>query len=462
MGVHLGLGYDETVYLSQINGHVPAGYFSPPRARGMVFLVAPVTSWTASLAAIRLYLSALSGLALYLAFRPWQRVRPGYLAAIAAGLFSTLWTTIFYNDQAMPNLWEAYGCIAAAALVSAAWRDPANVRHRVWLFVALTWVTLCRPLDGFFVGAGLCVAVLIGRLGRRLSLVLIAPVVAAVAVGWAEWVIEAFAYFGGPISRLHGAAAENNGGINFALIAQARALAGPILCRAGCHVSAGPQYQLWWLALVVLVGFGFIATRRRHESIAFFAVPVVAGLAGVLEYTVTVNYAAPRFLLPAYGLLAVPCAEGVLWLCRPNRLGTRRIAVAGLLCLLVAHLTVQLVVARQDVYDPTHLGDAQVAGDMSRLHAAGVGRPCMILGRNSGPLDYAMGCTNTVNTEAGLMALHARGYSVAWLLPYRDRSMPFLKTWRVVRVPSLRPAIHPPWFAYLLTPSEQPRPATSR
>ncbi|MFD8810865.1 hypothetical protein ACFV23_05080 [Streptomyces sp. NPDC059627] len=43
-----GLGWDETVYVSQVSGHVPAAYFSAPRSRGISFLVAPVASWSDS------------------------------------------------------------------------------------------------------------------------------------------------------------------------------------------------------------------------------------------------------------------------------------------------------------------------------------------------------------------------------------------------------------------------------
>src|SRR5579875_2729301 len=71
MGSRLGLGADETVYLTQISRHIPPGYFSAPRARGLPILVAPITTWTASLFAIRLYLGILSGLGLYLAYCPW-------------------------------------------------------------------------------------------------------------------------------------------------------------------------------------------------------------------------------------------------------------------------------------------------------------------------------------------------------------------------------------------------------
>src|SRR5690349_4464578 len=56
----LGLGWDETVYVSQVSAHAPAAYFSAPRARGISLLVAPVTSWSSSTALLRVYLAVLS------------------------------------------------------------------------------------------------------------------------------------------------------------------------------------------------------------------------------------------------------------------------------------------------------------------------------------------------------------------------------------------------------------------
>jgi hypothetical protein len=87
-----GLPYewDETVYISQVSLHAPAGLFTAPRARGLTILLAPLTELTSSTAALRWYLAVLSAVGLYLAFLPWLRLWPGYLAPIAAALFSTL------------------------------------------------------------------------------------------------------------------------------------------------------------------------------------------------------------------------------------------------------------------------------------------------------------------------------------------------------------------------------------
>jgi hypothetical protein len=52
----LGLGWDETVYVSQVSGHVPAAFFSAPRARGISLLVSsllvsPIASWSVAVLA---------------------------------------------------------------------------------------------------------------------------------------------------------------------------------------------------------------------------------------------------------------------------------------------------------------------------------------------------------------------------------------------------------------------------
>jgi len=57
----MGLGWDETVYVSQVGSHAPAAFFSAPRARGVPLLVAPIASWSSSTALLRVYLAVLSG-----------------------------------------------------------------------------------------------------------------------------------------------------------------------------------------------------------------------------------------------------------------------------------------------------------------------------------------------------------------------------------------------------------------
>src|SRR5262249_1298407 len=72
----MGLGWDESVYVSQVSGHAPAAWFDPARARGVPLLVAPVAALASSVVALRVFLSLACGLGLTLALWTWRRMRP--------------------------------------------------------------------------------------------------------------------------------------------------------------------------------------------------------------------------------------------------------------------------------------------------------------------------------------------------------------------------------------------------
>ena len=100
-----GLGWDETVYLSQVDRHVPGAFFSAPRARGVSLLLAPMAALTTSATVLHCYLAVLSGAALLLTLCVWRRLLPAPVPALGGALFAGLWITLFYGPQAMPNLW---------------------------------------------------------------------------------------------------------------------------------------------------------------------------------------------------------------------------------------------------------------------------------------------------------------------------------------------------------------------
>lgn len=127
----MGLGWDETVYVSQVSSHAPPAFFSAPRARGISLLVAPVTSWSSSTSVLRAYLAVLSGLGLFLAFRAWRNMFPIKVLTLGAALFSTLWVTLFYGPQAMPNYWVAIGALAGAGYFARA-RSAVVDRSALW------------------------------------------------------------------------------------------------------------------------------------------------------------------------------------------------------------------------------------------------------------------------------------------------------------------------------------------
>src|SRR5690349_2077042 len=166
----MGLGWDETVYVSQVGSHAPAAFFSAPRARGVPLLVAPVAAWSSSTVLLRIYLAVLAGLALFLALRAWRGVFPARVLATAGALFATLWVTLFYGPQAMPNYWVAVGALAGTGCFL---RAQANRLDRGALWgvggsaALMAWM---RPTDAVWATLPLLVLVVCVRRWRRPAL----------------------------------------------------------------------------------------------------------------------------------------------------------------------------------------------------------------------------------------------------------------------------------------------------
>jgi hypothetical protein len=414
----MGLSWDESVYVSQVSPHAPAAWFDPARARGVPVLVAPVAALGGSVAALRVYLSLISGLGLVLALWAWRPLRPAWVLGLAGAAFGGLWTAQYYGPQAMPDMWSALGCLAAAGcfLRRACRRGGSGALAGLAASVAL--VTLVRPGDAVYLAAPLLLAVLAARAWRRWELA--AAVLAGLAAGGAEWVAEAYLRFGGVAARLREAGAEQGGfGLHFALLDELKALNGPTLCRP-CTVSVrDPELDLWWFALPALVALGIWGARRAGRA-GSAVLPAACGLCLAAQYLIMIDYAAPRFLLPAYALLAIPAADGlafavtaVSWDMRPAMA-----AVAGFL--LVTQLVVQHVVLDHEAGGTVRFHDdyASIAAALARL---GVRPPCLVNGVQYIPIAFYAGCAS-----AGGAAGAAPGEAVAVLAAAGG---------------------HPPWYA---------------
>lgn len=68
------------------------------------------------------------------------------------------------------------------------------------------------------------------------------------------------------------------------------------------------------------------------------------GISTAVPYLFLVEYAAPRFLLPAYALLALPVAEYLTHVFARTRRARRPAGTVALALVLAAHLGVQLSV----------------------------------------------------------------------------------------------------------------------
>ncbi|MGK5730105.1 hypothetical protein [Streptomyces sp. URMC 124] len=435
-----GLGWDETVYAGQVSRIVPAPYFSAPRARGITYPAAPLVRLTPSVLALRVWMALLSGAGLFLALRVWRRLLPAGVLALAAALFAGLWVSLFYGPQVMPNLWSAYGALLATGAFLRLARDGHDRAAAAWTAAGVAVTALMRPPDAVWLVAALaCCAVCVRRWRRP---VLWAALAAGLLVGCAPWVAEAYTAYGGLAARLR-RAGEIQGGLgwHFALDDHLRALDGRGLCRPCTVPWRHKAAAVWWFALPVVVAGGVRAAVRAGRT-ASALVPVVAAAALAAPYLFTVGYAAPRFLLPAYALLALPAALCLRWAAAPG--GRLRALPAGLVVIgLCGHLAVQARIAAHAA-DRSRLLRIANGADAARLHRLGVRPPCVLSGDRAVPLAFHTGCASRQTTgpdasvtERELARLAAR-QPVGILVPPHGQPPAFARTWRAAAMPEGR------------------------
>lgn len=447
----LSLGWDEIVYASRFPPYAPATPFSAPRTRGVPLLIAPVAAWSDSVVLLRVWLTLLSTVALYLGFRPWLRVvahRPAAVG-VAAGLYGTLWFALFYASAAMPNHYTAMGITAAVGLFLGA--SPGLLAH-AGIAAGLAVAALMRPNDGAAAAVPLLVAALLVPAWRTRGRIL--AVAGGVVAGLLPWAVEAYVRFGGVRERLTDAS-DVQGGLRplAAIEAQFTALDGPLLCRP----CAADQLRIvasgWWILLPLLVAAGLWAAGRaeraeaadatRRANLRALWLAVAVAVAAALPYLLLVPYGAPRFLLPTHALLAIPAAVGLLAVADRAKRSLRPLAVA-VVALLVAHLSVQL---------PLAFGNARIQagarGDWARitdvLYEHGVRAPCRLKGNTSViPIAYVSGCSaahESDRRQPAALVLRAKE-PPRWARDWRRHPVPdtYAPGWTVL-VPPPAPAI---------------------
>ncbi|MFK0115490.1 hypothetical protein [Streptomyces sp. NPDC090994] len=439
----LGLGWDEIVYVSQVTGHHPAAFFSAPRSRGPSLLVAPVASWSSSTGLLRVYLAALSGLGLFLALRAWRGLFPAGVLATAGALFATLWVTLFYGPQAMPNYWVAVGALICAGSFLRA-RADRSARAALWGVVAgaalMAWM---RPADAVYVSLPL-LAVALWRRHLRLLVAL----VGGLAAGGVEWVVEAYAWYGGLGERLREASRIQGGlGWQIAVDDQLRSLGGRALCRPCTGSFPHPAVTLWWFALPLLAALALVIAVRAGRT-ARTLLPLACAATAALPYLFMIGYAAPRFLQPAYALLAVPVADALRHLVRTPGGRWRPVAAALVALALAGHLAAQYAVLDRTV-DRTTRARQDWARAAAELHRLGVRPPCLLTGHEAIPLGYYTGCSsgNTAghneNTTPAEVARTARRLPVAAVTAPGGAVPGYARTWTPHRVGDLRVLVAP-------------------
>ena len=414
----LPLGWDEAIYASQNDPRRPALAFTAPRARGMPWLAAPLQAVTGSTVALRVYLAVLASLALYGAYAVWLMLRPDASVPLAALGFASLWITLFYAPSLMPNVPIALaGVLATGTLLCAALgRAPA------WLpwagGAAVAAAALVRPGDVVPLLGALAVAVVAHPRWRRRAVALLVPLVAGAVLGALPWVVEAQQRYDGVVARVRRAISTQSTGERFVPDYQLRALDGPLLCRP-CNRATQPiptAGLLWWVAGALLVALAVWLVLRGPDRIGIRGaprsatlLPAMVGVVLALPYLFLVGYAAPRFLLPSYALLALPAAQALRHLClraaapgRPPDQGrpvvqgrpavSVRPVVAGVVAVLLAgHVALQYR-QLESILAGSEPGRAQWDSVAATLARHGVTPPCLLTGAEAAPVAYLARC----------------------------------------------------------------------
>ena len=390
----VALGWDESIYASQTDPRRPALAFTAPRARGTAWLAAPVLAVTDSLLALRAWFALLSSAALYAAYHVWLTPLRGPTVPLAAALFASWWTTVFYGPSLMPNVLVALaGLFATGALLRTAQRTGYPALP--WLGgAAFAVATLIRPGDVAPLLFSLAAAVVLWRPWRRRALRLLTPLVVGAVAGALPWIVEAELRYDNTLLRIRRAVSTQSTGERFVPDYQLRSLDGPILCRP-CNRDTQPIPPLGvavWVAGTVLIALAvFLALRgtfRTAREATLIATSV--GVAGALPYLFLVGYAAPRFLLPAYALLALPVAQALGWLAAP-RGRPRPLAIGLVAAVVVGHVVIQAIWLGR-VLDAQAPARARYVALARALDAHGVRPPCTLVGAESAPVAYVARC----------------------------------------------------------------------
>src|SRR5689334_3916660 len=178
----------------------------------------------------------------------------------------------------------------------------------------------------------------------------------------------------------------------------------PTLCRP-CTQPVARSATAWRFAVPPLVALGIaVAVSRRQATLA--VMPTYAGLALLAEYTVTISYAAPRFLLPTYALASIPAAQGLLWgvglLARP---WWRTIWLTAAAAMLAVQLVSQVAILDGYVVPAQRAIRLQYISVAQAVREQGLQPPCVVVGHTAGPIAFSAGCTDvpTITDATQLM-----------------------------------------------------------
>jgi len=308
------------------------------------------------------------------------------------------------------------------------------------LGAAIAVTSLMRPSDAVWLSIPMVVALLLRRAWRRASLA--GVLFGGLAVGLAPWVVESYLRYGGLLARLRRSGQVEGGfGLHFPFVDQLKSQSGRLLCRPCTGGWSHPVTSIWLLVLpLVVAACAVMATRTRRGATAWL--PLACAATAAIPYLVLVNYAAPRFLLPTYALLAIPIADLLAAMIRGAPPARRPAIIALVAVCLAGHLTIQYAVAWHTIRK-TATGSQDRTRIAHALHRLGVRAPCLVTGDQDIPIGFAAGCQavdvsgNNANTTTQAIMAASASMPVAVIVTANASPPAYAARWRSETVPGL-------------------------
>ncbi len=388
--LRMPLGTDEITYIARTSIHVSGVSLPPVHGQGAGLLAAPVTLLTQSLTAIRVWMSVLSAIGLFLAMLCWRGLRPAWVLGLAGLIFASLAISQNSGVQIYPDWWGALAVLALTGLLLHA--VNGTMRDRVTLpsiALASLLIVLMRPQNIVFLMGPAILAVIFVRSWRKPK-VMVAMGVGIVA-GLLEWIIGAYLWFGGLANRIHLAGQEPPSFRPYmSLGTQLKVLNGPWYCTppGGCNGWDSPGESVWWVAFLAVAVLGlWLAWRTSATTSAKTSAMLAAATAlwVIALYSFLVPFGAPRYLTPSLALMSILAADGLVWLVTKARWHRTGIVIACVFLLsgMVSQRVILQRDAAQQLATRPYLAKARV------LRLAGIRAPCVLA---SPPVAYYVGC----------------------------------------------------------------------
>ena len=383
--LRMPLGADEITYIARTSARASSISLPPVHGQGAGLLAAPVTLFTTSLLALRIWMSVLSAVGLFLTILCWRGLRPIWVLALGELIFASLAISQNSGVQVYPDWWGALATVALIGLFLHA--VNGTMRNRVGLpliGLASLVIVLMRPQNVVFLMGPVILAVLIVPKWRKIRIM--AAMAAGIALGFLEWTLGAYLWFGGLFERIHLAGQEPPPlGLYNALGLQLRYLNGPWYCSADCTTWAVPLETPFWIGFLALAVLG-VWVGWRSSMRASTVLAAATALWVFLLYAFLVPFGAPRYLLPTLALMSVLAADGIVWAVTKSR-WRQEAAILAVLFLVLGIVSQRAIVQRQAAYQ---FISRQFQRQAVELEQMGVHPPCVALNPS---IAWYIGCS---------------------------------------------------------------------